>query len=176
MALAEFSMLKCYGSGLPLTETDCSKHPNFVSVNSHETNPAAAPVAVPLISGQHNYSFECYLRWKCTVAPDNQCDNFKVWGGPLQPDSPDNKTRVHWGATETAAVPVDTQSSVAVTTQHDNYYESGQALSLTVEPGDDIIDAINEETWFLVAQIEVDYGAGKGNLTTQVYHLEWDES
>lgn len=176
MGFASFVLKQCYGTSTPLTETDTSKHPNFVTSNAYESDPATHPIPVPQVAGQFAYSFEQHLRFVCTAAPDNSCDNFVVWGPNVQPDYPNNKVTIYWGVTGTETVPVATASTIATTTQHNNYYESGVALSLPVDNSAGAIESIGDKTEWLVAQLKVAFGAQKGNLPTIVFYVEWDES
>lgn len=173
MAFAVFAQYKCTGTAAG-TETDCGKHPNFLSEDEHDTVPANHSIAVPLTAGT-NYSYENVTLWKCTAAPDNSCDNFKVWGKNQPPDYPANKALHYWGITGTPITPVMTVSSIATARQDTDDYSAGTALALTVQPGDSQIDAVNEKTDHLYQQLRVSDGAAKGDLPTQVFHIMWDE-
>lgn len=174
MAYAVFVQYKCTGTNAG-TETVCDEHPNFLDADEHDTVPANHPIAVPLTAGT-NYSYENVLLWKCTSAPDNECDNFKLWGENQTPDYPDNKVLIYWGVTASSTTPVKTVSSIATARQDTNDYSVGTALALSVHPGDAVIDAVNEKTDYLYMQLRVSDGAAKGNLETMVFHIQWDES
>ena len=172
MAQAAFKQWKCTGSGAG-TEVDCSKSPNFLWADERDANPANHPIPIPQASGTA-YSFEVYLRWECTTAPDNQCINFKVWGDN---EPPATNVIIEVAATESGVTPVKTESAVSGMTRQDtNYYSSGTALALTVVPVDDKIDAIGEKTFYLVMQMEVSVGAPSGNLETMTFNLSYEES
>lgn len=174
MGFAVFAQYKCTGSAAA-TETLSGNHPNFLSADEHDTVPANHTIPVPLTAGT-SYCYENVLLWKCTSAPDNNCDNFKVWGSNIAIDSPTDKVLLYWGVTGTPTTPVETVSSIATARQDINDYSAGTALALSVQPGDNVINAVNEKTDHLYMQLRVEDGAVKGNITTQVYHIMWDES
>jgi len=178
MATAAFKLNKCIGANAA-TETDCNKHPCFLSADLVSTATGTYPVAIPSdgISGP-NYSYEQWLRMECTLAPNNQVDNIKFYGPNKQPDDPNNKATIYAGTTASGVTPKDSQSSVATVAQHSNYIGTGpgEYLAIGVVPGDDIIDAIGEKTDYLVLQLKVEYEASSGDLTTTPFAIEYDES
>ncbi len=178
MAIAVFKTVKCTGTGAA-TETDANNHPCFLNADVHSENFAAYPVSVPKDApSSPNYSFETWLKFQCTSAPDQYCQNFKWWGPNKQPDwqdTPGSKLTVMAGTTGTGATPTDNASAVATVSQHDHYYDAGTALSIGVIPADDKIDAVGEQTDFLVQQLKVEYGAQKGDMETQSFILDYEE-
>lgn len=179
MALAAFKLVKCIGANAA-TEIDSSKHPCFLSSDLHSEIPANYPVARPQSALEApNYSMEVWLRYECTVAPDNQVENIKVWGPNKRPDaegSPANQLTIYIGTTATGATPTDAQSTVALTRQDTNHYEAGNALALPTATGDSIIDAVGEKTNYLVLQLAVDELAATGDMQTQTFFIQYEES
>jgi len=176
MATAVMTMYKCTSTNAG-TETSCSNHPCFLNADVHSTDTASYAIRVPQAPADSDtYSYEVWISWKCTTAPDNQCTAFKFWGSSSQPDDPTNKVTMYAGTNSSGVTPVDTSSSYATSTVHGNYYSEGTALSLLIEPGDSKIDAVGEYVRYLVLQIKVEYGAAQGNLTTMVLNLSYEES
>jgi hypothetical protein len=175
MATATFATLKCTGSGAA-TETDCSAHPCFLSADVVSIDTASYPVKAPVsAASEPNYSHELWLKLRCTAAPDNYCYNFKFFGSNDQPDSPVNKLTVYVGTTPTGATPVSSASSVATAVQHTTHYDLGTALTIPVDPVDNKINAINEETNHLVLQLKVEFGATQGAIASYVPNVSWEE-
>lgn len=173
MAIAAFKLVKCTGTSAG-TETDTSKKPTFLSADVHDANPANYPIAIPqTLADPAVYSFECWLRWECTTAPDNYCQNFKVWGPSSRPG---NGITIYFGTTGTAATPTANQSSVATVRQDTNYYSAGTALAIGVVPGDSKINAVGEKTNYLVGQLKAEYGAASSNIETQPFNFGYEEA
>ena len=179
MALAAFKLVKCIGTDAA-TETDCNKHPTFLSADIVSDDHATYPIAVPVSAeASPNYSFEIWLRSQCTGAPDSYCQNFKVWGPADQPDagdSPGNRLTVYIGTTASGATPTDSASSVATTAQHSNYYSQATGLSIGVEPGDDKIEAVDEKTDYVVQQLKVEDLAQQGDIQTILFNWYYEET
>ena len=184
MAQAAFKCLKCTGSNAS-TETDVSKQPNFLSIDGVDSTPSNYPVQRPAtVVSDPTYSYEMWLRWECTTAPDNKCENYKIYGPPYQPDvddTPGNCMFVMWGTTDTGATPTDSASSIATVPQYNaasgtGYFGLTSALSLGVDTVDDQIDALGEQTDYLVAQLKLVGGAQLGNMESQIWVLLWEES
>jgi hypothetical protein len=178
MAIAVFKSVKCTGTNAA-TETDANNHPCYLAADIHTENTALYPVGAPKdLASSPNYSFETWLTFECTSAPDQYCQNFKFYGPNQQPDAgdnPGNKMTIMAGTTPTGVTPTDNPSSVATVVQHTNYYSPGTALSLPVIPGDDVIDAVGERTEFLVLQLKVEYEVQKGDMETQSYVIDYEE-
>lgn len=190
MAIAVFELDKCVGSNAG-TEVDCSKHPTFLGEsypgaadgNIHTLVTSSYPVRVPPEpasppTANAQYSYEVWLRWKCTGAPTTACQNFKFWTSST--DKPDGPTpgacTIYAGIASAAATPVKTKSSIATVSVHDHYIDVGSALAVPVVPGDSVINAVNEQTKWLVLQLEVLFGALPGDITTQLFMLGYEES
>jgi len=177
MATATFATLKCTGSGAE-TETDVSAHPCFLNADIVSTDTASYPIKAPIAGGNPTYSYELWLKLRCTAAPDSYCQNFKFYGPDHRPDyldSPGNKMTINVATTATGATPVNTVSSVATTRQDTNYYSAGTALTLPVDPGDSKINAVNEETNYLVLQLKVEEAATQGAIASYVPNISWEE-
>lgn len=174
MATATFATLKCTSWGAA-TETDVSAHPCFLSADIVSTDTASYPVKAPVAGGNPSYSYELWLKLRCTAAPDNYCQNFKFYGSTLRPDSPTDKLTVYVGTTPTGATPVNTASSVATVVQHTTHYSTGTALTIPVDPGDSKINAVNEETNYLVLQLKVEEGATQGAIASYIPNVSWEE-
>lgn len=174
MALAAFTLLKCTGSGAG-AETDSSKHPCFLNADSNSIDTGNSPISAPITAGTYTYSYEVWLRWQCSAAPDNACQNFKFYGPLTQPDSegdPGNKVTVMVGSIATGATPTVNASSVAITSQHDNYNSSGNALNFH----SGVLSSIGDKTNYLVLQLKIAYGVNQGNLPTMTFNLTYEES
>lgn len=177
MALAAFKLLKCTGTNAA-TEADCSKHPCFLSADLNSTATTTYPIAIPADADSatgDSYSYENWLRLECTSVPDNYCQTFKVYGPSTQPDDPTNKLTVMIGTTDTGVTPTANASSVATTIQHTNYYSAATGLSIGVEPSDNQIAAVGEKTDYVVLQLQVEYEAEQGDISTVVGNWSYEE-
>ena len=126
----------------------------------------ANPITIP--AGASVYSYEKWLRFKDTVAPANQCTNFKYWG----PNSiPGTGMILKAGTVDTGATPVATASSVATTQQDTNYYDTSHQLSI---PG--TLTSQNQETDYLVLQLTVANTASPGDIAQQTHNYSYDEN
>jgi hypothetical protein len=132
------------------------------SVEVDKNNPITIPAA-----GQV-YSYEKWIRWMCTVAPDTQCTNFKFWGANSIPDT---GLTVYDGTTDTGVTPVTTQSAVATTQQDTNHYSSATALAIA-----GTLTTENDETDYLVLQLKVADTAGQGDIPQQTFNFSYDEN
>jgi hypothetical protein len=175
MATASFITLKCTGTGAA-TKTDCSAHPCFLSADIVSIDQASYPIKAPVSAiSNPSYSYELWLKLRCSAAPDSYCQNFKFYGSNVRPDSPTDKLTIYVGTTATGATPVNTASSVATAIQHTTHYDLGTALTVPVDPGDSKINAVNEETNYLVLQLKVEFGAAQGVMASYVPNLTWEE-
>ena len=129
-------------------------------------NRDAYPITIPAAGTA--YSYEKWLRWKCTAVPDTQCTNFQFWGPNTVPGT---GLILYVGTTDTGVTPVVTDSSAAATQQDTNYYDTDNQLAiagtLTLE---------NDETDYLVMQLDVTSTAGQGNISQQEYSYSYDEN
>jgi len=135
------------------------------AINS-SANREAYPITIPAVGTA--YSYEKWLRWKCTVVPDTQCTNFKFWG----PNSaPGTGIVIYVGTTDTGLTPVVTDSSIADTQQDTNYYDTDHQLSIS-----GTLTSENDETDYLVMQMDVSPTANQGNMAQQTYNYSYDEN
>lgn len=176
MALAAFKLEKCTGAS-PGTETNVNKNPTFQSADA-VGSPSNNPVPIPeLPTDPANYSYEVWLKLECTSPPNTEVSTFKVFGPDSQPDSPGpGKLTIYLGTTGTYVQPVDTASTKATTRADTNYYSAGTALAIGVQPGDNKINAIGEETDYMVFQLKVENGAATGNMESQNFTIRYEES
>lgn len=126
----------------------------------------ANPITIPAEGTA--YSYEKWVRFKCTVAPDNSVSNFKYWGPNTTPGT---GLTLFAGTTDTGATPVATDSAVATTQQDTNYYDTSHVLAiggtLTTE---------DQESNYLVLQLDVASTAGPGDIVQQTHNYSYDES
>lgn len=134
--------------------------------NDAVTVTKANPITIP--TGAAVYSYEKWVRFKCTVAPAVQCTNFKFWGGNSIPGT---GLKIYAGTTASGATPVTTVSSVATTQQDTNYYDTSHQLSI----GGTLVN-INDETDYLVTQLQVSSTATQGDMTQQTFNYSFDEN
>lgn len=177
MAFATLKLYKCTGTNAA-TETYVSDSiVAFLNADIHSVDVGSYAIGVPAgVADPANYSYETWLRWTLDNEPDNYIQNIKVYGSSSQPDSPNNKLTVMMGATETAATPVDTASTVATTAQHSNYYDATtNNLAITVVPADNKLDTTGEQTFYCVSQLKVEYGAQQSQVGTMTFNMTYEE-
>ena len=175
MATAAFQLSKFTGTTAS-NENDSSYNPCFLDEDSNGIDTANHPVGVPLDGGADNYSYEVWLKLKCTARPNGICDNFKFWGANAIP-----ATGVTlYGATRTTeagVTPVKTVSSYATTQMDTNYYSVGTALTIAItNETSNQIDAVGEYTDWIILQMKVESTASRGSVTTMIFYLQYDES
>lgn len=124
------------------------------------------PITIP--AAGTNYSYEKWLRFRCSVAPTTQVTNFKVWGPNTQPGT---GLTLYWGTTATGATPVDTDSTIATIRQDTNFYSSATAINVS-----GTLTASGQATDFLVMQLDVGPTATQGNMAQQTYNYSYDEN
>jgi hypothetical protein len=102
---ATINPIKTYGTSGSPTEV-VTATPGLLSTNDNAA-PASSPVNVPSVGT--GYSYECWMRFYCTLAPANQCTNFKIWssGGVVGTGL---VITVNTDAVDTYVTPVDTDS------------------------------------------------------------------
>ena len=177
MAIAAFALKKVTGTGPTLTNTN--KHPTFLGSDIHSENASGFPIGIPPTAAQSPaYSFECVLQWECSVAPDNSVSDIRLYGPNTQPDASTNKLKIFWDTATSYTVPTNIKSVIAITSQHNNYFSNdpGDFLSLGVEPGDNIINAVGERTIYLYSQLEIAFEAASGAMPTQSFTMRWTEA
>ena len=129
-------------------------------------NREAYPITIPAVGTA--YSYEKWLRWKCTVVPDTQCTNFKFWGPASVPGT---GLILYVGTTDTGVTPVVTDSAVATVQQDTTHYDADHALAIS-----GTLTLENDETNYLVMQLDVGSTAGQGNISQQEYGYSYDEN
>ena len=138
---------------------------------------------VPIPGAGTNYSYWKHIYLRCTTAPSVQCDNFKFYSDGAAMDTGtlikvstnevDNDTE--YDQADTASEMVANHTGVTTSADVNNYTSGGSQLSMTVVPGDNIIDAVSEETDYLVFQLEVGTTASPGQMTSKTMTIQYDE-
>lgn len=163
---ATIVVLKTHGaSGYETESTDIIF--GLKSVDDHATPPADAPVTIP--AAGTNYSYECWMRFKCTVAPSNMCENFKIWSSGSAVGTGLVIT-VNSTAVTTYATPVNTDSNKGTRVDFATK-GSGAKISVAGE-----LNAIGEKTDFSVFQLEVGTTTSPGDMADQTVYYSYDES
>ena len=162
---AEIKLIKTCGQSGYETETEVTT-PALKSVDDATTAPADAPVKIPA-SGT-NYSFESWLRFKCTVAPANQLTNFKLWSDGADPATGVSDT-VNTDAVSSYSEPKDSQS---VAGTRDNFKNKDSANKISL--GGTLVN-VADKTDFMVFQEEVINQAAPGSVSFNV-NYSYDES
>ena len=164
---ATIVVIKTHGASGYETESQDTEF-GLKSVDDHTTAPADAPVQIPDSPGT-NYSYECWMRFKCTVAPSNVCENFKVWSSGSAVGTGVVIT-VNSDAVTTYSTPVDTDSAQGTRVDFATK-DSGSKISVTgslVSNGD--------KSDFSVFQLEVSEAAAPGDMADQTVYYSYDES
>lgn len=134
--------------------------------NDSAANDTANPISIPSVGT--NRSFEKWIRFMCTVAPAVQATNFKYWGPNTIPGT---GTLLFVGTTATGVTPVATDSAVATSQQDTNHFSAGTALAVS-----GTLVNVNDETDFVVFQMDVDTTAGPGPISQQTHNYSYDEN
>ena len=118
----------------------------------------------PITAGQKSY--EKWIKAYIDTAPDNQCENFDLWGdGSVQ-----SSTNLFVGRVVAGATPTNIDSTVA-TNDFDSYVTGARfdwhATALT---------GIGSKTDYAVFQLDVDADAAAGNWTQETINYAYDES
>ena len=166
---ATIVLMKCTGSSAATENDVTSIGIRLTSVDDHSTAPASAPVTIPT-SGTA-YSYETWLRFKCTAAPDNQCTNFKVWslGNAIQSGAA--KITINSDAVSAGVTPVNTVSSAGTRTDF-VLRTSGTKIAVA-----GTLTSANDETDYVVLQLNVYSSATQGNVTqTSEFNFSYDEN
>ena len=166
---ATIQLVKCTGATAS-TENDVSGvGVRLKSIDDHTTAPASAPITIP--STNTAYSYETWLRFNCSVAPDNQADNFQVWslGNAIQ--AGDAKITINSDAVTAGITPVVTESAVGTRT---DFVARTSGAKIAVAG---TLTSANDETDYSVLQLEVYTGATQGDITqTSEYNYSYDEN
>lgn len=137
------------------------------SVDDATTAIADAPVSIPTAGTA--YSYESWLRFKCTVAPDNEVTNFKVWDDGVALDTGVDIT-LNNDAVITYATPVNTVSTKG-TRSSLNSHGSGNKIDV-----DGTLTGIGDKSDFSVFQLEVINTASPGDITSKTVNYSYDEN
>ena len=139
------------------------------------------PCVIPGAGTDYSYWKHIYL--KCTTAPSVQCNNFKFYSDGAAMDTGtlikvatnvvDNDTDYDQAAGTDEMVANHT--GVDASADVNNYTSGGSQLSITVVPGDNIVDAIGEETDYIMLQLEVTSTASPGQMTSKTLTVQYDE-
>jgi hypothetical protein len=152
------------------TGADAATEATITAIMFRANDSVAVTKANPITitTGVTTYSYEKWIRWYCSVAPDTQCTNFKFWGPNAIPDT---GLMVYDGTNATGVTPVVTESAIATTRQDTTHYSLATALAIG-----GTLDAEAEETEFLVLQLRVADTATQGDMTQQTYNYSYDEN
>jgi len=143
----------------------------LTSVDDHSTAPASAPITIP--TANTAYSYETWLRFKCTVAPDNQCANFQVWSLGTAIQAGAAKITLNSTAVTAGVTPVNTVSSAGTRTD----FVVRTAGSKVTVAGTLTNTGANSETDYVVLQLNVYSSATQGNVTqTAEFNYSYDEN
>ena len=137
------------------------------TVDDHATAPADAPVTIPDVGT--NYSYECWMRFKCTAAPSNQCENIKVWSSGAAVGTGLVIT-VNSDAVNTYDTPVITDSANGTRV---DFATKGSGAKITVAG---TLINIGDKSDFSVFQLEVGSTATPGDIADQTVYYSYDES
>lgn len=128
------------------------------------TNSTANRVANPIAANSRSY--EKWLRAYVDTAPDNQVDNFQLWGdGAVQ-----SSTDLYVGKTATGVTPTSGDSSVA--TNAWTGYTSGAKFAWHATA----MTGVGSKTDYAVMQLDVDSDAAAGNWGQEAISYGFDES
>jgi hypothetical protein len=166
---ATIVLMKCTGAAAATENDVTSVGVRLTSVDDHSTAPASAPITIPT-SGTA-YSYETQLRFKCTVAPDNQCTNFQVWSLGTAIQTGAAKITLNSTAVTAGVTPVNTVSSAGTRTDL-VVRTSGSKVAVA-----GTLTASGNETDYVVLQLEVYSSATQGNVTqSNEFNYSYDEN
>lgn len=150
----------------------------------NNTIDTADPLPIPSSGTTRSRWKHIYL--KVSVAPDTQINNMKVYtdttgfGTGITVLS-GNEAVVNTLAADTGYDPSDvadellTGHVIIVTTTNFFTYSSGAPKTIGISEAGNILNAINEETDYLVLQMEVINTAAPGDLVNETITYEYDE-
>ena len=166
---ATIVLMKCT-SATAAEETDVTAvGVRLKSVDDATTAPASAPITIP--AADTAYSYETWLRFKCTVAPDNQCTNFQVWSLGTAIQTGAAKITINSDAVTAGVTPVNTVSSAGTRT---DFVVSTAGAKIAVAG---TLTSADDESEFVVVQLEVYSSATQGNVTqSNEFNYSYDEN
>lgn len=152
------------------TETDVTGvGVRLKSIDDATTAPESAPITIP--DEGTVYSYETWLRFKCTVAPDNQCTNFKIWSLGNEIQEGKVKVSINTDAVDTGVTPVDTESI-----QGTRGMFSDRNSESKIDVAGTLVN-IDDETDYSVLQLEVDSTAVQGDISqSNEFNYSYDEN
>lgn len=168
--MAATIVLMACTSAAAVTETDVTAvGVRLISLDDATTAPASAPITIP--TANTAYSYERWLRFKCTVAPDNQCTNFQVWSLGTAIQSGAAKITLNSTAVTAGVTPVNTVSSAGTRTDFVARTSGSKvAVAGTLTSADD-------ESDYSVLQLEVYSSATQGNVSqVNEFNFSYDEN
>lgn len=147
---------------------------------------------IPIVTGQTKYSYWRQLYLKCTTAPSTKVDNVKFYtdgsgfgtGITLNVGAqfPTNNVGADTGYELATGTPGDSGDEVVanhsgISSVVDAFTKtSGSPLAgPTISEASSQIDAINEETNYLVLQLKVEDTASPGTLSAETLTFQYDE-
>jgi len=181
-----FAAFDCYKYTASDTGENCNKNPCFLDANIVSTDVANYPMPAPKSPTEGTtYSYVNVLSWKCTIAPQTQVTNFKIFGPDHRPDDPEhypgqnpgNKLTVYFGNSATFYTPVKTLfASTTMNRQDTTYYSALTGMSVPITPADGKIDAIDETIQYAYIQLYIDYLANQGGINQIMFGITWTET
>ena len=158
-----------------------------------DLNTADTTNPIPIITALTKYSYWRHVYLKCTTAPSTKVDNVKfytdgeLFGGAAgvvvhsADDRLVNTVAAQAGYEVADGTPGDT--GVEMVTGHTGVtaktdiegYLTGAPKSILISEASDQIDAINEETDYLLLQMTITDAAAPGTLTAETVTFRYDE-
>lgn len=153
--------------------TDTAGSIAFSSVDIASVTAADYPIEIP-DDGSINHSYEMWLRFRCTVAPVTQVENFKFWTDGTNPATGLTVSGVAGGdiaVNGSGYAPVSTGSTIAI--HNISGYVAGDELSVSGTLTTDVVEDCSD---WLVLQLNVTSGAATAAMAQQTYFYSYDES
>lgn len=171
-------------------EIDTGGTPTMASLTNLRFNEAddndqdtGNPCQIPAAGTEYSYWKHIYLR--CTGAPGTQCDNFKYYSDgsimdtgtliKVSTDSPSVDNDTEYDQADGTNEMVANHTGVTSSADVNGYTSGGSKLTLDLATGDSKIDAIGEETDYLVFQAEIQSTASPGQMTSKTHTIQYDE-
>lgn len=136
------------------------------NIDDATTLAANSPVEIP--AAGTNYSYESWLRFKCTVVPANQCNTFRIWSdGAIVATGV--TISINTNQVDTYATPVKTLSTKGV---RDNFKNRSSISKVSITG---TLTGEGDKTNFSVFQLEVGATATPGDVS-DIASYSYDES
>ena len=166
---ATIQLMKCTSADAGVETDVTATGVRLKSIDDATTAPASAPITIP--AADTAYSFETWLRFNCSVAPDNQCDNFQVWSLGNEIQAGEAKVTLNSDAVNSGVTPVVTESSAGTRT---DFYVRTSSTKIAVAG---TLTTADDETDYAVLQLEVYSGASQGDISqTSEFNYSYDEN